>query len=222
MKTIVKVFLTKTAVVLIGALTSKIAFYLLVMTYIWLGNLISATLMYYLLILFQRIRHALSVVIPKGITESADLYAAVKRIETLLKADTSTPQTHHLEYLSEKTSLDINNLSVSLGGEKVFENISLLVKTGLTVVTGPTGSGKSILLKTVLGDYVPHSGFVDVSGTFSYASQEPWIFPSTLRQNIVFGKKFDPLRYEEVLRMCALNFDIANLNLGKQHLFSVL
>jgi len=60
----------------------------------------------------------------------------------------------------------INNLSVTLGGQNILENINLHIHCGeLTAVIGPNGAGKSTLLKAILG-VIPHGGsilFTDVN-----------------------------------------------------------
>lgn len=61
------------------------------------------------------------------------------------------------------------------------------------------------------------SGSVTVPGRFSYASQQSWLFPSTVRNNILFGEKFDPLLYEKVLETCALKKDIDHLPDKDEH-----
>ena len=48
-------------------------------------------------------------------------------------------------------------------------------------------------------------GSVKVQGKISYTSQQPWVFSASLRQNIVFGNKFDSARYNKIIRACALD-----------------
>ena len=48
-------------------------------------------------------------------------------------------------------------------------------------------------------------GRVNLNGKLSYASQQPWIFTGTLRENILFGLPMDPKRYNMVLEACSLD-----------------
>lgn len=50
-------------------------------------------------------------------------------------------------------------------------------------------------------------GSLRVSGRVSYAPQEPWLFPSSVRQNILFGQPFVKDRYDKVVKTCSLNKD---------------
>lgn len=63
---------------------------------------------------------------------------------------------------------------------------------------------QSSLLQCLLGELQTLKGSVDVRGSVSYVSQEPWVFAGTLRDNILFGEKYDQLWYERVLEACCL------------------
>lgn len=63
------------------------------------------------------------------------------------------------------------------------------------------------MLQVILKELPIHSGSITVEGRLSYASQVPWIFPSSLRQNILFGEQYDRNRYYQVIKACALERD---------------
>ncbi|XP_075981808.1 ATP-binding cassette sub-family C member 4-like [Anticarsia gemmatalis] len=81
--------------------------------------------------------------------------------------------------------------------------------SSLTTVIGSVGAGKSTLLHMVLSELPCSSGRLEVNGTVSYASQDPWLFVGSVRQNILFGQPFHKSRYMEVCRVCALERDIS-------------
>ena len=63
---------------------------------------------------------------------------------------------------------------------------------------------QSSLLSAILGELPLEKGVLKVSGQLSYACQQPWVFPGTIRGNILFGKELDLGKYEKVLQACAL------------------
>ncbi|KAG6460722.1 hypothetical protein O3G_MSEX012179 [Manduca sexta] len=94
--------------------------------------------------------------------------------------------------------------------ENTLTDLSLTIKPGkLIAVIGPVGAGKSSLLHVLLRELPLLSGSVHVGGTVSYASQEPWLFAGSVRQNILFGQAMDRPRYNAVVRRCALDRDFS-------------
>lgn len=93
-----------------------------------------------------------------------------------------------------------------------LKNINFSAKKGeLTCVVGRVGSGKSSLLQAVLGDLWKVCGEVVVYGNTAYVSQQPWIMNATVKENIVFGHRWDPKFYESTVRACALLDDFQSL-----------
>ncbi|KAI5098210.1 cystic fibrosis transmembrane conductance regulator, partial [Silurus meridionalis] len=94
----------------------------------------------------------------------------------------------------------------------VLRNISLHLEKGeMLAVAGSTGSGKSSLLMTILGELVPSSGKIRHSSRVSYSSQTAWIMPGTIRENILFGLTYAEYRYSRVVKACQLEEDLAAL-----------
>jgi len=59
----------------------------------------------------------------------------------------------------------IRNLKKRLGGKQVLDGVDLEVRSGeAVVVMGPSGTGKSVLLKHILGLMMPDQGSIEVNG----------------------------------------------------------
>lgn len=99
-----------------------------------------------------------------------------------------------------------------------LQNVNVRMKErGLYAIIGAVGSGKTTLLQVLLGELGVDSGEVRVNGVISFASQEPWLFDGTVRENIVFmDHEFDALRYSRVIEACGLLRDLAELPCGDQ------
>ncbi len=69
--------------------------------------------------------------------------------------------------------IEIINLSVVFDGVKIIKDINLSIPEGRsTVIAGRSGSGKSVLLKTIEGLIKPYSGTVVIDGTDIFAISE--------------------------------------------------
>ncbi|XP_055306876.1 ATP-binding cassette sub-family C member 4-like [Sitodiplosis mosellana] len=87
-------------------------------------------------------------------------------------------------------------------------------KARLIGVIGPVGAGKSSLLQAILRELPLQAGSINVNGSISYASQEPWVFAASVRQNILFGEEYDREHYNAVIRTCALEKDFEQFENG--------
>ncbi|CAE6458080.1 unnamed protein product, partial [Rhizoctonia solani] len=98
--------------------------------------------------------------------------------------------------------------------EMFFEllDIDLAIPEGkLTLVTGPTASGKSALLMALLGEMTQTNGelYLPKHEGISFAAQSSWLEHKSIKDNILFGTPYDEERYNLVLECCALKPDLA-------------
>lgn len=106
----------------------------------------------------------------------------------------------------------------------IFDNLTAHIKHHeFVMIVGRVGSGKSSLLMSILNELPIQAGSIQINGSLSYASQEPWLFAGTIRENITIawhkraGRDYNQLpkrlerRYKEVLRICCLDRDLDKL-----------
>ena len=110
--------------------------------------------------------------------------------------------------------------------EIVLKNINLSINKGdLVVIYGKSGSGKTSLLEAILNEMQfvinrdnKFNVITTVNGKTSYASQIPFIYNSTVRQNISLDLsqevKLNYNRYFDVIDICSLRKDLSNLKGG--------
>ena len=75
-------------------------------------------------------------------------------------------------------------------------------------VAGKIGSGKSGLLGVLLEEIPFYSGEVQKYGLVAYVEQEPVIFSSSIKDNILFGAEMDTGRYADALKNSCLETDL--------------
>lgn len=101
------------------------------------------------------------------------------------------------------TALRFEDVSFGYGkdGPTILTSMSFTVKKGEKVaIVGPTGAGKSTIVKLIARFYDPSSGRVTIDGTdlrelglddlrkrLAVVMQDPYLFDGTVRENIAFG-----------------------------------
>lgn len=104
--------------------------------------------------------------------------------------------------VEEVKKIEFKNVSFAYAGDQVpsLKDVSLSIHQGQTVAfVGPSGAGKTTIVKLVVGLYRPTSGTVFVNGTDSlnldydefrrrvgYVSQDTQLFAGTIRENLLF------------------------------------
>ena len=95
--------------------------------------------------------------------------------------------------------LDFSQDSRTIVNKCVLRNVDFeLFNKSVTGVLGPVGSGKSTLLLALLKEIAPEGGYVSFERRsdgkpvkIAYMAQQPWITSATVRDNILFGAKFE-------------------------------
>ncbi|KAJ3652696.1 hypothetical protein Zmor_018638 [Zophobas morio] len=187
------------------------SWYIVVAISIWFNIHSTAGTLFLIIQSLNIVSFGMKVNFPAAIHEIATLIAVFKRIgQTLrIQSDESFVEDNKL---SPRIQM---NLQIQTADNDTLINLNKCnIARGITAITGPIGSGKSLLLKVLTKEYKNVKGDLELAGSISYASQEPWLFPSTIKQNILFGSDYDENRYLEVLRVCALLEDLLSLSDG--------
>ncbi len=96
--------------------------------------------------------------------------------------------------------ITIKNVWKRYGALQVLAGLDLEIKTGETlVILGPSGIGKSVLLKHMIGISKPDQGEVEVDGVKISHLQGPKLFRAIKRMGMLFqgGALFDSMTVEE-------------------------
>ncbi|KAK2746025.1 hypothetical protein FQN55_005847 [Onygenales sp. PD_40] len=97
----------------------------------------------------------------------------------------------------------------------VLSDVSVMIPSGLTVISGKVGAGKTALLQALLGELDILNGSCHVPNEMiGYCAQTPWLQSMSIRDNILFSSQYDERRYKQVLDACALVQDLTNFKHG--------
>jgi ABC-type multidrug transport system fused ATPase/permease subunit len=163
-------------------------------------------------------------VFPMVINAIVEASVSADRITAFLLAEELQPDAVRIEDAATETgeeSVTVRDgtFTWNADAKPVLKDLNFSANKGeLTCVVGRVGSGKSSLLQAILGDLYKITGEVVVRGTTAYVAQTPWIMNSSVKDNITFGYRYDPIFYEQTVKACALVDDIAILPDGDETL----
>ncbi|KAK9311885.1 P-loop containing nucleoside triphosphate hydrolase protein [Lipomyces starkeyi] len=190
--------------------------------FIWTTNRpLSTDLVFPALALFNLLSNPLAQ-IPTVITQLVEASVSASRLGDFLTL--SEQQADAVTRLDAATEASQPAVTISNGNftwdeigndPPALRNISFVVRKGqLACIIGGVGSAKSAMLQAILGDLHRVSGSVTVRGQIAYCAQVPWIMNATVKENILFGKRFDAGFYEKTVHACALLEDFDALPYG--------
>lgn len=88
----------------------------------------------------------------------------------------------------------------------LFTSNAQFARSTVTMVIGPTGSGKSVLLKALLGEAKIGSGSILAKHQqIGYCDQEVWLRNVTIRDNIIGENAYEEDWYNKVIASCLLH-----------------
>ncbi|KAI1426002.1 metal resistance protein YCF1 [Xylaria sp. FL1777] len=191
--------------------------------FVWTHDIpLTTDIVFPALALFNLLTFPLSV-LPMVITSIIEATVAVQRLCEYLTAEEIQPDAIFVGPAAEERGDDavvIRNGTFSWNRHEtktVLKGIGFTARKGdLTCIVGRVGQGKSSFLQSILGDLWKIEGEVHVNGTVAYASQQPWIMNATVKENIIFGHRYDSNFYEKTVKACALLDDFAQLPDGDE------
>lgn len=187
---------------------------------------LSASVAFTAMSVFGSLELTLSI-LPEMVSSGLEAKISCDRIETYLA---TTPEKK--AFATPDQNITLKDASVSWasspgeardGQRFVLRDLNLsFPRKGLSIIAGKTGSGKSLLLASILGECdllsgtmtvpEPASGPPDenwiVDGAMAYVAQVPWVENASVRDNILFGLPYSAVRYRQVLFACALEKDL--------------
>ncbi|KXT16703.1 hypothetical protein AC579_5264 [Pseudocercospora musae] len=152
--------------------------------------------------------------------------ACLGRIRAYLETE---PQNDFRHFEGDTSAALANNAAITIAGcdlgwkdeSPVLHGFSAWIpRNGLTVVIGPTGSGKSTLCKALLGECPRASGQIIMHGNTSqiigFCEQSAVLLDGTIRENITGFATFNHDLYCEVIGAVMLEEDFRQMENGDQ------
>ncbi|KAF0447968.1 P-loop containing nucleoside triphosphate hydrolase protein [Gigaspora margarita] len=207
----------------VRTLWTILTFLMMLLSFFWhtkiLGNTLTSSVAFTAFILFKNLRHILDE-FPSILVSIIQARVSISRIKKFLREFENYRENfksnHENSYIigfGNATLQWSNNDGYMADGLNIFTWINLNVRFPygkLSLIYGPTGCGKTGLLKALLGEIKCIDGhvFSPKLGEVAYAAQTVWLQNGTIGENILFGLEYDVERFSKVLQLCALENEV--------------
>ncbi|CAH1159391.1 unnamed protein product [Phaedon cochleariae] len=193
--------------------TERFVLYMTLLAYVFIGHQLTSDVVFSMSQFINIIQLYTCIMFPFALSYYAEAKVTLKRIRDFL--------------ILEENPIHVTNRQITAGDEaglvtavkasaswlpnpvvRTLTDLNFRIESGtLCCVVGDVGSGKSSLLQMLLRELPLVAGTLETKGRISYASQEPWLFVSSVRNNILFGQPYVKNRYNDVVKVCALARD---------------
>ncbi len=157
--------------------------------------------------------------LPGTLGEIASNSAALERVLDVLEIPPERDDGESLEFIEHAPVVEFRDVTFSYPGSKTpaLKDVNFTVKQGEKIAfAGSSGSGKSTILRLLLGEYEPEQGSILIGGHnirkwsleslrfhFAKVSQDTYLFPFSVKDNLTIGMA-DTL-IEEVMRAAEIS-----------------
>lgn len=137
-------------------------------------------------------------------------------LQHFMEKESRVPDEEDSKLRSDTPNIVLEDVGLTIDGQEILKSISLDIPYGKKVgIVGETGSGKSVLLKTLSRERDITSGNIRIDGhdikeyslknlrnMFSYVYQDVFLFSNTIASNIAFS---NPEADQKVIREAAVH-----------------
>jgi len=204
------------------------------------GKPIVASTIFTAISLFNQLRFPLFFY-PMLIDSMANGRNSLRRISSYLAQEEITPYVEYRPKIDgEGGSIEMTSGNFMWGavsepgnderktGVPALCDASISVAPGeIVAVVGEVGSGKSALVKALIGELAPvtvgnqavgsaNVPRVTTHGSIAYCAQEAWLSKGTIRESVVFGREYDEEKYLRAICAAGLDDDISSSGLSTE------
>lgn len=185
-------------------------------------------------------------------TQVQSMAAAAERVFEFLDEQEELPVENHQKPLIKEGNVNFENVKFGYKkDELIIKNFNSEVKSGeMVAIVGPTGAGKTTIVKLLMRFYDINSGAISIDGIpinkidrlelrdyFTMVLQDTWLFKGTIMENLRYGRL--DATDEEVIEAAKaahihhfiktlpggynmeLNEDSTNISQGQKQLFTI-
>ncbi len=121
-----------------------------------------------------------------------DAWTSYKRLAEFLNLKNKDYLVKSKNLHNPDSLVEIRNLNLVYGDRKILSDIELTINSKeLIAVIGPVGSGKTMLMKSIIGE-TPFTADVYHKRESSYVPQDHFVMSASLRDNMAFQYHADP------------------------------